>query len=94
MFWFRLKGGSKTSVLCRKQHNLAPVHIHWGEVIFMHNVFKSWLFFTALLLLFLTLAVTLPGLSDKLFGSTELQLDAAAQDVNRQIQEVWANLTP
>lgn len=60
----------------------------------MGNLLKSWLFFTALLVFLLTAAVTLPKLSDKFFGDTEQQLEAAVAGIGDEVQEVWAAFAP
>lgn len=60
----------------------------------MGNLLKSWLFFTALLLFFLAAAVALPELSDRLFGDTEQQLEAAFAGISDEVQEVWAEFAP
>lgn len=60
----------------------------------MGKLLKSWLFFTALLLFLITAAVTLPELSDKLFGDTEQKLEATFADIGEEVQEVWAELVP
>lgn len=60
----------------------------------MGKLFKSWAFFTALLVLLLTAAVTLPKLSDKLFGNTEETVETAFSGLSQEARAVWASLTP
>lgn len=60
----------------------------------MKKIFTSWLFFTSLMLLLLSAAVTLPGLMDGLFGDTEQQLQDATAYFQQQAQVVWNQFVP
>lgn len=60
----------------------------------MGKLFKSWAFFTALLILLLTAAVTVPKLSDRLFGDTEHTVEAAFSELGQEARAVWASLAP
>ena len=60
----------------------------------MGKLLKSWAFFTALLILLLTAAVTLPKLSDRLFGDTEETVETAFSGLGQEAKAVWAALTP
>jgi hypothetical protein len=60
----------------------------------MKELLKSWLFFTSLLFLILTAAMILPSLEDRLFGDTEQQLTAAADQITQEAEAVWAELRP
>lgn len=60
----------------------------------MGKLLKSWAFFTALLILLLTAAVTVPKLSDKLFGDTEATVEAAFSGLSQEARAVWASLSP
>jgi hypothetical protein len=60
----------------------------------MKEILKSWLFFTSLLFLILTVALVLPSLEDRLFGNTEQQLTAAVDQITQEAQAVWAQLEP
>ena len=60
----------------------------------MGKIFKSWLFFTALLILLLTAAATLPKLPQRLFGTTEETVETAFYDLGQEVKAVWASLTP
>ena len=55
---------------------------------------QSWFFFAALMLFLLAAAVSIPSLGERLFGTTEQRLEAAAEQAETRIQTVWANLTP
>ena len=60
----------------------------------MGKIFKSWLFFTALLILLLTAAATLPKLPQRLFGTTEETVETAFYELGQEVKAVWASLTP
>ena len=60
----------------------------------MGNLFRSWFFFTALLLFLLTAAVSFPELRTHLFGHTEQALEQTVDNMEAQVQEVWARLNP
>lgn len=59
----------------------------------MRKLVRSWAFFTALLVLLLTAAATLPKLSDKLFGQTEEAVETAFSGLGLGAKEVWASWT-
>lgn len=60
----------------------------------MKKIFTSWLFFTSLMLLLLSAAVTSPGLMDGLFGDTAQQLQDATAYFQQQAQVVWNQFVP
>lgn len=60
----------------------------------MKNILKSWLFFTSLLLFLLAASLTLPELTDHLFGNTEQQLSEAVDLMSEEAKAVWAEFQP
>ncbi len=60
----------------------------------MKKIFTSWLFFTSLMLFLIAAALTLPGIMDSLFGSTEETLTEAVDLISHEAQAVWAEFVP
>ena len=60
----------------------------------MGKVFRSWFFFTALLLFLLAVSITLPDLKTRLFGNTEEQISETVDRMEGQVRAVWAELRP
>lgn len=60
----------------------------------MKKILTSWLFFTSLMLFLIAAALTLPGIMDSLFGSTEEALTEAVDLVSQEAQAVWAEFVP
>lgn len=60
----------------------------------MGNLFKSWFFFTALLVFLLVAAAVVPELANRVFGDTEAQVQAVIEDATQEAQAVWAELQP
>lgn len=60
----------------------------------MGKVFRSWFFFTALLLFLLAASVSLPKLKDRLFGETEARISESVDNMEGQVRAVWAQLMP
>ncbi len=60
----------------------------------MGKLFRSWFFFTALLLFLLSAAVALPEMKARLFGRTEQAVAETAESMENRARAVWASLSP
>lgn len=60
----------------------------------MGNLFRSWFFFTALLVFLLTCAAAAPDLGQRLFGQTGQRMMETADHMETQVRQVWAELKP
>ena len=63
-------------------------------MIYLGDLFKSWFFFTALLLFLLAASAAIPELGNRLFGRTEAQIQMTADYMESQVQQVWTQIKP
>ena len=60
----------------------------------MHKLVQSWIFFTAVLILFLAAAISFPALKTRWMGETEEQLEVAVAEMEGELWSVWAAQSP
>lgn len=60
----------------------------------MHKLVQSWIFFTAVLFLFLAAAISFPALKTRWMGETEEQLEVTVEEMEGELWSVWAEKSP